>query len=788
MPKVSMIVPVYNVEDYLRECLDSLINQTLKDIEIICIDDKSTDNSLNILKEYASKDDRIIILEQEINQGQGVARNRALDIAKGEYIMFCDPDDWYELDACELAYNQISTNKNDMVLFSLNKYYEDKRELVPETKRFSAFESVIRNQKIDLKTLSFNFYTTMYSVTSIYSSEFLNENNIRFDTCRDFEDHLFVNKAYLYSKDISILDQEIYNYRIRNNSTSYARCGYDNELRIHRMIFDLIRKTTDSKSFLGAFLAFTTGNIFYWYGVYSVRNKNIIKDYYSKIREYFIYINQSINIAEYKQIIGKNKYKKFKRILKYNYFQYEFNSFSRELLKSIFSISAGRDGDVCLRIFGVKLRFKRYIFLNYRLLGNLLAWIFPTHKDRSNFIRLCRDIEDAKLADKLQKYYPKLAKKLCKKKKLRVLFLVSENSKWKTQSLYDLMKESKRFEPIVALTLLTSVDSGADTTRNEIEANYDFFTSKGMKVVRAYENHRYIDLKTLKPDIVFYQQPWSLSKLQSPENVSRFALTCYIPYFVANYGILRLDTGLRLHKFLFKHYVLNKNWAREYQTYTGLNNYVPVGHTILDNFNKDFSIKNNYVIYAPHYSVFHEANKNPVNYGTFLKNGEMILEYAKSHSEINWVFKPHPQLKCVLYRIWGEVKTEQYYKEWESFAKCCYDSDYIDLFLDSKVLITDCGSFLTEYFCTKKPIIHLISSHCTVEPVRPFKKIIDTFYKVHNMQELSMYLEDVIIKDNDYKKDERLAVLKSSKLLNNYAAKNIIEDLESAIWGTKSEK
>ena len=111
MTKVSIIIPVYNRENYLPKALDSAVNQTLKDIEIICIDDCSTDNSLGILKEYASKDNRIIVLEQKENQGQGVARNRALDIAKGEYIMCLDSDDWLELNACELAYNQISKNK-----------------------------------------------------------------------------------------------------------------------------------------------------------------------------------------------------------------------------------------------------------------------------------------------------------------------------------------------------------------------------------------------------------------------------------------------------------------------------------------------------------------------------------------------------------------------------------------------------------------------------------------------------------------------------------------------------
>ena len=112
-PLVSIIIPVYNVEKYLIECLDSCLNQTLQNIEIICIDDASTDNSSKILEEYAQKDSRIILIKQKINKGQGIAKNLGINIATGKYLMFLDSDDWLELNAVELTYNQICRNKND---------------------------------------------------------------------------------------------------------------------------------------------------------------------------------------------------------------------------------------------------------------------------------------------------------------------------------------------------------------------------------------------------------------------------------------------------------------------------------------------------------------------------------------------------------------------------------------------------------------------------------------------------------------------------------------------------
>lgn len=102
--KVSVIIPVYNVEIYLAECLDSVLQQTLRDIEIICINDGSTDRSSEVLQEYVNKDSRIIIINQE-NKGLGSARNRGLEIATGEYVAFLDSDDWVDVDYYEKLYN-----------------------------------------------------------------------------------------------------------------------------------------------------------------------------------------------------------------------------------------------------------------------------------------------------------------------------------------------------------------------------------------------------------------------------------------------------------------------------------------------------------------------------------------------------------------------------------------------------------------------------------------------------------------------------------------------------------
>ncbi|MGL4973269.1 MAG: glycosyltransferase family 2 protein, partial [Culicoidibacterales bacterium] len=123
-PLVSVIVPVYNVAQYLPKCLDSIVNQTYKNLEIILVNDGSTDDSLEIIYDYAKKDPRIIVIDQE-NQGQSVARNKALVKAKGRYTIFLDSDDYIEEIAIFILVKQIQKLNAEMIIFGHREIYED---------------------------------------------------------------------------------------------------------------------------------------------------------------------------------------------------------------------------------------------------------------------------------------------------------------------------------------------------------------------------------------------------------------------------------------------------------------------------------------------------------------------------------------------------------------------------------------------------------------------------------------------------------------------------------------
>lgn len=127
-PKISIIIPVYNVEQYLRECLDSCINQTLEDIEIVCVDDCSPDNSIKILKEYQQKDSRIKIIRHEKNKNLGAARNTGLRNATGEYIWFVDSDDYIDTKACQILYDAIKEFNVDLLCFSSIQFTEEENK------------------------------------------------------------------------------------------------------------------------------------------------------------------------------------------------------------------------------------------------------------------------------------------------------------------------------------------------------------------------------------------------------------------------------------------------------------------------------------------------------------------------------------------------------------------------------------------------------------------------------------------------------------------------------------
>ena len=210
MSKVSIILPIYKVEKYLTKCLDSLINQTLSDIEIICIDDCSPDNSIRILREYALKDERIKIINLKENIGAAGARNKGLEVAKGEYLGFVDPDDYIDLNFYEELYKKALEDGADIV----------KAEIITIEPNGKKFKSDLNKQIISFGKFSFSYEWC----SAIYKTKFIKENNIVFPLGqKNGEDSIFLFKCILNTEKISFINDTHYNYIRRENSLDYGK-------------------------------------------------------------------------------------------------------------------------------------------------------------------------------------------------------------------------------------------------------------------------------------------------------------------------------------------------------------------------------------------------------------------------------------------------------------------------------------------------------------------------------------------------------------------------------------
>lgn len=224
MVKVSIIVPVYNVENYLDKCLNSLVNQTLKDIEIIVVNDGSTDNSQSIIDSYQNKYPKLIKVITQTNQGISIARNKGLEQAKGQYIAFVDSDDYVATNMLKKAYDYIEKKQSDIVVWN---YYEVntsgkilKKQIIPNFKTLSLKDD---------PTLLFSINPAPWN--KLYKKTLFD--NVRFPNDRTkYEDLMTITKVLINANKISKLEESFNYYLIRNNGETGS---------IDERVFDILK-------------------------------------------------------------------------------------------------------------------------------------------------------------------------------------------------------------------------------------------------------------------------------------------------------------------------------------------------------------------------------------------------------------------------------------------------------------------------------------------------------------------------------------------------------------------
>lgn len=263
MDLISIIVPVYNVEKYIHECVDSIINQTYKNIEIILVDDGSPDNCGKICDEYAEKDSRIKVIHKE-NGGLSDARNCGIDAASGEWLMFVDSDDYIESDMAQKLLDAAKKENADMAVCSVTLFKDNKR-YTPDT-YFSPEHTVSGIQLLKEKWLNVQF---VIACNKIYRKELFE--GIRYPVGKFHEDEFVIHYLLYKSQKVSIIEDKLYNYR--QNEKSITGGGY-------------------SPHNLDVFFAITDRICFYRQINITAFADPLINYYYSElIRAYFKYIS-----------------------------------------------------------------------------------------------------------------------------------------------------------------------------------------------------------------------------------------------------------------------------------------------------------------------------------------------------------------------------------------------------------------------------------------------------------------------------------------------------------------
>ncbi len=338
MTKVSIIVPFHNVEKYIEQCLESLVNQTLTDIEIICIDDASTDASRDIVKGFMRKDERITLLNTEKPSGQSTARNMGLEVAKGDYIGFVDSDDWVEPDMFEKMYNKAVEGDTDITMCQANLY--DDKEQKTYTNDYYSLKSLEKTADTtfgpeDTKDEILDINVVLWN--KIYKHTFLKEIEAKFQDGYIYEDLPFFYETYLKAKKVNILWESLYYYRQNRMFSTMQNSDkkvYD-RIPMVELTYKIIQQTDFFKEKKLDIVRWVIDDIFHRY---TVLEDKYYEDYYASMKKFFTSIE--LTEEEKAQLDTSYCYDEFCNIVSrsyYGFWQFLIEKYktSNKLIKTI---------------------------------------------------------------------------------------------------------------------------------------------------------------------------------------------------------------------------------------------------------------------------------------------------------------------------------------------------------------------------------------------------------------------------------------------------------------------
>lgn len=238
LPLVSVVIPVYNAATHLRQCIDSLLAQTLTDFEVICVDDGSTDDSLEILAEYASQDGRLRVVSQH-NKGAGAARNAGIEVACGEYLSFLDADDFFEPRMLEAAYQQCHADDADVGVYR-SRYYDMRKDQFFSAEGLLRFDMLPQKRPFSYRDMPEHVFVFSSPApwSKLYRRGFVMDSELRFQEIRRSNDFFFTKAAFVKAERITVIDEVLVNYRI-GGETNLQSGNHETPLEFYESLLAL---------------------------------------------------------------------------------------------------------------------------------------------------------------------------------------------------------------------------------------------------------------------------------------------------------------------------------------------------------------------------------------------------------------------------------------------------------------------------------------------------------------------------------------------------------------------
>jgi len=766
MDKISIIIPIYNAELYIKRCIDSVIGQTYKNLEILLIDDGSTDNSGKICDEYAGKDERIRVFHKR-NEGVSTALNVGLMNFTGKYIGFVDSDDWVEPDMFKELHNAI---KKHNATFSVVNFYNDSDTVSTAAVNFKKIPKKVLNQ-LELLTYSADMQNYIGFAharwNKLYSADFIKKNNLTFNSnFKTAEDMMFSYDLMLADDCCSAVynDKPLYHYYQRKDSKSKTFTLDLNMVRLDacKICIGKLEKHDDISKYLKRFHCYTASK----YAEEALIASD--KEGFEAMRcEMKIYLNEYVELNK----DFPERIERINNLLKQNFLpKNELELINR--IKNAENIIVYGDREKAAAVAGCLiengLRNKTHIAVTNLKNSNRTLRCFRVQaihsiqhiakksvvvialndKFHTEVEKLLRNIGfqnivtvndtlvddlylryDIRVEERNQRKLEALhcktmnmvklnhvRNKVSRGQKIKVLFILTSIARFNFASVYRALESKEMFEVAI---FFFNAESEELLSQEEVAKYAEYLKNNGYKILFELIKDNWIAMiDKYSPDIVIYNNPYISNGRMglSIYNILTDRLGCYIPYFLSTMNELELQFENRTLFSAWKHFIESRpvydlcvNNALD----SGINA-VLSGHPVFDEYEKEINTKlfekilngNKTVIYAPHWMIGRHSN--------FHLYFDYFIGLLEKYPNINFVFKPHPvlrfevQLRKLVKGMSSLSDYDEYCKKWNNAPNglIVNDSSYIDLFKISDCLITDkYSSFIMAWLPTEKPCI-----------------------------------------------------------------------------------